>query len=47
MKLIRYSAPAAEPVSLEEAGLLANSFSNGEPISGPAFIIGEEEYYEF
>ena len=47
MKSNKYLTPATESVSMEEATLLANSFSNGEPISGPAIIIDEEGFYEF
>ena len=46
MKFNKYSAPAIEPVSLEEAALLADSFSNGQPIEGPTGIIGEDDFYE-
>ncbi len=46
MKCNNYSAPAIEQVSFVEAWMLADSFSNVEPIVGP---MGAEEdlYYEF
>ncbi|MBP5720733.1 MAG: hypothetical protein J6W82_06675 [Bacteroidales bacterium] len=47
MKYHNYSAPVAEPVSLQEEDcLLATSFSNGEPIDGP-YGAGEVYYYDF
>lgn len=45
MELNRYAAPSAEWVSAIEADLLADSFSNGEPIEGPLGA-WEDWYYD-
>ena len=46
MRNHNYSAPAIETVSFREADLLADSFSNGEPIEGPSGA-WEDYYYGF
>lgn len=46
MKFNNYSAPEMERVSLEEAALLADSFSNGEPIVGPTWLDEGDLYYD-
>lgn len=43
MKYMRYSAPVTMAAALEEADLIAGSFSDGEPIIGPASMPTPEE----